>query len=179
MELVEKAREIAHKAHEGQVRKTDGSPYVHHPEAVAEIVKEHGFGEEVVAAALVHDVLEDCDMTETELREELGDEVVNIVTAVSENKDLEWEDRKEQYAEAVASSGEGTMAVSVADKIHNAKSLLGYYAEHGPKTWDSFNRGKEKKVWFEKLLLTKLQQNWQHPLLDEYASLVEKLESLD
>ena len=86
MELVDKARAIAEEAHQNQVRKTDGTPYIHHPLAVAEILKENNFPEEVVAAGLVHDVLEDTDISESKLREELGDEVVDIVLSVSEEK---------------------------------------------------------------------------------------------
>ena len=96
MELYEKAVRIAVKAHKEQVRKTDGSPYVVHPLAVARILDRAGFAEEVVAAGVVHDVLEDSDMIEAELRHELGDEVVDMVTAVSEDMELEWEVRKKQ-----------------------------------------------------------------------------------
>lgn len=179
MDLVERAKEIATKAHEGQVRKTDGSPYINHPVAVAALVKAHGYPEVVIAAALVHDVIEDTNMTETRLREELGDKVVDIVTAVSENKNLEWEDRKEQYVESVVSAGESVWAVSIADKIHNAESIIEYHKEVGHAIWDMFNRGKEKKLWFENLLLTKLRKSWNHPLLDEYERLIKQMELLD
>jgi (p)ppGpp synthase/HD superfamily hydrolase len=179
MILYERALRIATQAHKDQVRKQDGSPYIVHPMMVAKILSDHGFSAEVVAAGLVHDVLEDTVVTEDELRAELGDEVTDIVTAVSEDKDLPWEKRKEQYVEAVVSAGEAVWAVSVADKIHNAESLSMHYQKVGSAVWQVFNRGKEKKVWFERLLLTKLREVWHHPLLDEYGRLVEELESLE
>lgn len=179
MELYERALTIAEKAHKDQVRKHDGSPYIVHPRAVAEILQIHGFSEAVVAAGLVHDVLEDSEVTEAELRAELGDAVVDIVTAVSEDKQLQWEERKQQYVEEVVASGEAVWAVSVADKIHNAKDLTAHYQVVGPALWQQFNRGKEKKLWFERLLLSELKKVWRHPLLDEYERLVEEMEGLE
>lgn len=178
MERIEKALRIAAIAHTGQERKDDGSPYIVHPVMVSRILETHGFREEVVAAGLVHDVLEDSEMTEAEMRAELGDTIVDIVTNVSEDKSLEWEVRKEAYIEAVANASDETKAVSVADKIHNAKSLLLGYERDGEAVWEVFNRGKAKKLWFERSLCDRLKQVWQHPMLDEYDSLVVKLEAL-
>lgn len=179
MELIEQAFRIAVVAHKDQVRKTDGSPYIIHPLMVANIVRRHGFAETVCAAAVVHDVLEDTEFSEETLRDELGSQVVDIVTAVSEDKTLEWELRKEEYVKAVVAAGEEVWAVSVGDKIHNAQSMLEYYKAVGPDLWSSFNRGKEQKLWFEKMLLKSLESVWQHPILEEYAALVVELEALE
>lgn len=179
MTLYERVLTVAVGAHKEQVRKHDGSPYVIHPIMVARILERSGFGEEVQAAGLVHDVLEDTAMTEEDLRRLVSDEVVDIVTAVSEDKDLPWEERKEHYIASVVAAGESVWAVSVADKIHNAESLITHYEKVGPAVWQVFNRGKEKKVWFERTLLARLQTVWQHPLLEEYARLVSILETLD
>lgn len=178
MDLIEKAKEIAISAHKNQVRKTDGSPYIGHPIAVAEILIEHGFSGEVVAAGFLHDVLEDTDVVKANLRAELGDEVVDIVSAVSENKNLEWEERKENYIKQVVIAGESAWAVSVADKIHNAESLIEFHHEHGDATWANFNRGKEQKIWFEKKLYNQLKKVWKHSLLDRYSELIKQLEAL-
>lgn len=179
MTLYEKALQVAALAHRDQVRKHDGSPYVVHPIMVARLLEQHGFTETVMAAGLVHDVLEDSPMTDIELRAILGEEVVAIVTAVSEDKALSWEERKEKYVDAVVAAGEAVWAVSVADKVHNAACLIAHHQKIGPVVWQVFNRGKEQKVWFERLLLTKLRDVWQHPLLDEYERAVEMLESLE
>lgn len=178
MTLYEKALKIAAEAHAGQVRKHDGSPYIVHPTIVARILEAYGFDEEVVAAGLVHDVLEDSETSEDNLRAVLGDRVVDAVVAVSEDKTLPWEERKAAYAQAVAASSEDTRAVSLADKIHNAQNLTEHYGVVGPKIWENFNRGKEKKIWFERLVLSSLRDVWQHPLLDVYEELLEKMERL-
>ena len=178
MDIYETALKIAIRAHEGQVRKHDGSAYINHPIMVGKILERAGFSETVIAAGLAHDILEDTPVTEAELRSELGDEVVDIVVAVSEDKSLLWEERKEKYVADVVAGGKSVWAVSVADKIHNARDLICFHETHGPESWKVFNRGKEKKVWFEKLVHSELSKVWQHSLLDEYATYITKLESL-
>jgi (p)ppGpp synthase/HD superfamily hydrolase len=179
MELYEQALNIAVKAHKEQTRKHDGSPYISHPIIVGRILEKAGFSEIVVAAGLVHDVLEDTSVTEDELQQILGAEVVRIVAAVSEEKSLVWEDRKKQYIQRVISSNESVWAVSVADKIHNASCLIAFHKQVGPAAWQVFNRGKEQKVWFEKSLLEALQSIWKHPLLEVYSQLIDEMEALE
>jgi guanosine-3',5'-bis(diphosphate) 3'-pyrophosphohydrolase len=178
MDLYQRALKIAIEAHKGQIRKHDGSAYVAHPIMVARILERAGFSEVVVAAGLTHDVLEDTLITESELRVLLGDAVVDIVAAVSEDQTLAWEERKEKYVSTVVTGGESVWAVSVADKIHNAQDFIAFHAMAGPSCWSVFNRDKEKKIWFEKLVHTELSKVWKHPLLDTYATLITTLESL-
>jgi len=179
MTLIEKADHLAARAHEGQVRKEGGIPYITHPRAVAEILNAYNFPEQVIAAALVHDVLEDTTVTPEELRAELGDDVLRMVEELSYDKKLGWEAQREAYAEAVRAAPEGVKAISIADKIHNARSLVAAHAAAGPAVWQRFNRGKEKKLWFEDLMLNMFRETWQHPLVDEYAVLVEQMKALD
>ena len=169
---------LAYQAHIDQKRKDDGSPYFIHPAMVALNLRSHGFADEVVAAGLVHDVLEDTTVTQDQLEAELGKDVVAIVLGVSEDKSLVWEERKKKYIEDVANSSESVMAVSVADKIHNLQSLLAAYAVRGEDVWQVFNRGRAQKYWFESTLLARIQEKWQHPLVEEYAGLVKQMAEL-
>lgn len=178
MSLVEKALRIAVEAHQGQHRKGDNSPYIAHPVMVALMLRERGFSDRVVAAALVHDVLEDTEYSEANLVTELGEEVVEIVRVVSEDKSLPWEERKKKYIEAVRLGSDEAKAVSTADKIHNVKSVLGAYEVVGEPLWQQFNRGKAQKLWFEEEMLHMLTLSWEHPLVKEYAVLVQKLKTL-
>ena len=123
MDIVEKALRIMLLAHGQQVRKTDGSPYIIHPMMVAKKLARLGFSDETIAAALVHDVLEDTDVTEQQLRQELGDKVVDIILPLSEDKKLEWETRKKKYINDVKNASVETKAVSIADKIHNLERI--------------------------------------------------------
>ncbi len=176
--LIERAAKIAALAHAGQVRKGDGSPYVAHPFMLALMLVRNGFSDTPVAAALVHDVLEDTDFGEEKLREALGDEITGIVKEVSEDKSLVWEERKEKYIEAVRRGSVEAKAVSLVDKIHNLQSILAAHASLGPVVWERFNRGREKKVALEEQTLAMFKESWQHPLIEEYEELVKKLQQV-
>lgn len=176
--LIEKAIRMSVSAHAGQMRK-DGPPYIIHPVAVSLMLARHGFAEAVIAAALVHDVLEDAPVTADEMRDELGEEVLALVKAVSYDKALSWEDARVAYVEAVRTAPEGAKAISIADKIHNAESLLMAYEKEGKSIWSHFNRSRDKKLWFEEEMLKMMRESWQHPLVEEYAALVEKLKALE
>jgi (p)ppGpp synthase/HD superfamily hydrolase len=177
--LIEKAIRISVFAHQNQTRKGDNLPYIIHPFAVALKLQKYNFPDYVIAAALTHDVLEDTDYPEEKLRTELGNKVLEIVKAVTNDESLSWEEKKKKYIETVRNGPEGAKAVCVADKIHNLESLLIAYIEQGPKLWQKFNRGKEKKLWFENEVLRMLKENWQHPLIDEYQHLLEQEKNLE
>ncbi len=177
--IVEKAMRIAVRAHTGQTRKDSDLPYISHPFMVALTLMKYDFPDTVIAAALVHDVLEDTDFPPEKLREELGEEVFALVQSLTNDDALSWEEKKKKYIETVRNGPEGAKAISVADKIHNAESLLIAHAAQGPAIWEHFNRGKEKKMWFEEEMLKMLKETWQHPLVDEYERLVAKMKNLE
>lgn len=176
--VIERAIAIAVDAHKAQVRKTDASPYIVHPFMVALMLTKNGFSDEIVAVGLVHDVLEDSTIPLEQLREELGEEIVEIVRAVTEDTSLPWEERKQKYVEAVRTADIGAKAVSLCDKIHNLECLIAGHEIQGPAIWQKFNRGKEMKLWFEESMLKMFKETWQHPLIDRYESLVEKVKAL-
>lgn len=178
LSLLERAARMAAIAHKDQVRKEGGTPYIVHPFMIALKLAKSGFAESVIAAALVHDVPEDTDVTLEELRNELGDEVADIVASVSNDDSLSWEEKKLKYVETVREGSEGARAVATADKIHNAESLLAAHARLGPVLWEHFNAGRDKKIWFEEKMLEMLKESWQHPLVDEYEALVRKMQNL-
>jgi (p)ppGpp synthase/HD superfamily hydrolase len=178
-DIVENAARIAVIAHKEQKRKDGDTPYVVHPFMVAFTLARYGFRNEVVAAALVHDVLEDTDFPEDELREAIGEETFAIVQAVTNDPALEWEAQRMRYIETVRNGPDGALAVSLADKLHNMKNLLTAHAEQGPALWSRFNRGKEKKLWFEESMLAMLKETWKHPMIDEYEELIKKMRTLD
>jgi len=178
MTLIEKARALATVAHEGQVRKVDKSPYIDHPRAVAQIVQDAGGSEIAVAAAYVHDVLEDTAVTEEQLRAELGDEVVHTVRALTEDKSLAWEERKQKYCDVVRNAPRDAQLVSLADKIHNARCVIEGHGLLGEAVWSEFNRGKDQKLWFEREMLKVFQEKLDTPLVTEYESLIGQMDAL-
>lgn len=177
--ILQKATEIMILAHGDQKRKTDGSPYIIHTIMVALKLSQAGFSDEIVAAGLTHDVLEDTDFPEEKLKQELGNETWQIVKDLSEDKSLEWEDRKIKYIQTIKNSSLGAKAVSICDKIHNLENLIDTHQALGSKIWNKFNRGKEKKMWFEKEMLEMFENNWSHPLIKDYQKLIQQVEKLD
>jgi (p)ppGpp synthase/HD superfamily hydrolase len=118
-------------------------------------------------------------MTVTALQDELGETVVTIVKAVSEDKELEWEERKKRYIETVVLGGEHVWAVSAADKIHNSLSLIDAHQILGSEVWTKFRRNKQDSLWFLRTLCNRLKEVWTHPLLVELESVVARLEKLE
>lgn len=177
--IIEKAVRVSVAAHKDQTRKGDSLPYIIHPFMVALKLAKYNFSDVVIAAALAHDILEDTEFPEDKLKDELGEEVLKIIRAVTNDESLPWEEKKKKYVETVRDGSEGAKAVAVADKIHNLESLLIAHEEQGPDLWKKFNRGKEQKLWFENEVLKMLKETWQHPLIDEYEKLLEQEKNLE
>lgn len=127
--LEKRARLWAIRWHGEQVRKYTGEPYWRHPEAVAAIVKTVPHTPEMVAAAFMHDVIEDTLCTERELRDEFGDEVGDLViwlTDVSKPADGNREARKAMDRAHIKASPRAAKTVKLADLIDNARSIGKY-----------------------------------------------------
>jgi len=124
---------MAHQAHAGHVRNASGGrPYIDHPVAVAELLAGKGFGEEVLAAALLHDVVEDSEIEPVEVRERFGAEVAKLVEALTEDETIEpYEERKEEHRQRVAEAGTEALAIYTADKLTNVSMLRDAYASQG------------------------------------------------
>jgi (p)ppGpp synthase/HD superfamily hydrolase len=174
---VETAARLAAKAHAGQKRKADGSPYIVHPFMVAMVLARHGFPEAVVAAGLLHDVLEDTWTRGKTIEALLGPDVLELVRAVTQERIGDWHEKKRRYIDRLSRSPEGAKAVAAADKIHNLECLLRAHREQGPRVWRRFNKGREDKLGFEREVLAMLRRTWAHPILDEYERLLQRFEA--
>lgn len=126
--LIEKAYFIAKKAHEGQFR-FSGEPYIIHPISVAIILYNLGMDGESMAAALLHDVVEDTDMTKENIQEEFGEDVANLVEGVTKLGKVPIFTKEEQQAENVRkmlmamSQDIRVIIIKLADRIHNMRTL--------------------------------------------------------
>jgi (p)ppGpp synthase/HD superfamily hydrolase len=117
--------------HEGQTRDLDGIPFVTHPVEVARLLHEAGYSDEVVAAGVLHDVLEETEVERGELDERFGPEVARLVAAVSDDPAIEnHAERKAALRAQVARSGEDAAAVFAADKVSKTRELR-MRLEHG------------------------------------------------
>jgi (p)ppGpp synthase/HD superfamily hydrolase len=120
--LVRRAYAFAELAHRGQRRK-DGQAYISHPVRVARSLAGLGYDEEVLAAALLHDVVEDTPATLAEILQAFGPRVALLVDAVSEDPGLTGDERKVAYRERVRLAPRDAQAICAADKVCNLDDL--------------------------------------------------------
>ncbi len=142
-----RALELAYQAHYGQTRKGDGGPYVDHVIEVAHMLHEAGCDPHVVAAGLLHDAVEDSDLTAGEIADEVGAVVATLVEALTERKDMpDYERRKLEHRVRVASSGRRATAIFAADRLANLRALRRAYAEQGEAVGRHFNASLDEKL---------------------------------
>jgi (p)ppGpp synthase/HD superfamily hydrolase len=155
--LVRAALGKARVAHEGQVRNgSGGMPYIEHPIRVAALLDEHRYGEKVLAAALLHDVVEDSETTLDELREQFGDVVGGLVGAMTDDESIDdYRQRKAEHRERLAAAPVEAMAIYGADKLTNVRTLAEAYVEEGDAVREEFKVPIELKleIWEEDLAL--------------------------
>ncbi|HBS6492480.1 TPA: HD domain-containing protein [Klebsiella pneumoniae] len=132
MNIVEKAQMFAAGAHAGvgQKRKYTGEDYIHHPVAVAEIVRKHGGTDEMVAAAMLHDTIEDTQVTFGHIFSLFGDRVAEMVDALSNKAKKEDGNRETRFFINVKALRERldmqSRVIKLADLIHNTQSITRY-----------------------------------------------------
>ena len=175
MNQLEKAQQLAAKAHENQTRKNSSEPYIEHPKRVAMLLKEAGFPEEVVIAGYLHDVVEDTPITIEDISEQFGEEVADIVAYHTEDKTLSWEERKQHTINAFKTAPYHVQALIIADKLDNLQSVVEQYNQMGDKVWDAFKRGKEQQAWYNCSIAKEIPQLENPPLyFERYKQLVEQ-----
>jgi (p)ppGpp synthase/HD superfamily hydrolase len=168
--LVESAIAFAIRSHAGQERKGQpGVPYVVHPLHVGMLLSRHGARPPVVAAGILHDVMEDSGVARDDLARAFDAEVAAIVVEVSEDKSRTWEQRKLHTIEKIATMSDGARAVTAADKVHNLADLRRLLVVRGEEVWKLFRRGREPTLDYYRRVLEQLERHWRHPLTDELA----------
>jgi len=128
--LVRGALSVARRAHAGQFRQTgcDEIAFIDHLLAVGELLAEHNYPDEVLAAALLHDIAEHAEVAPESLRGRFGDEVVELVEALTEDPTIpDYEERKKEHRERVAAAGPNAQAIFAADKTTNVAVLREAY----------------------------------------------------
>lgn len=175
--IVERATSFAADKHKNQYRNDKTTLYISHLVGVCLVLKKYGFSDEIIAAAMLHDVLEDTDTSPEDVEKAFGTEILKIVTAVTYDKKLIGLERKLKYIEDVKNGPEGAKAVSIADKIHNMNNLLYDLEQDAEKTWSLFKTTKEQKLWFEEEVLKMIKSVWDHPIISEYENLITELKT--
>jgi (p)ppGpp synthase/HD superfamily hydrolase len=182
-ERFEQALVYATRLHATQIRKATGVPYITHLLSVTALVLEDGGDEDEAIAALLHDAVEDQGgkATRAEIYRLFGEQVVAIVDGCTEFDSLPkppWRDRKQRYLEQLRQGSSSVRRVALADKLHNARSLLSDYRQQGDEIWSMFGAGKEGMLWFYHSLLWVYRSTGSNPLVEELARVIGELEQL-
>ena len=134
-------------AHRDHVRKGTDIPYVSHVVGVMHLVSQVTDDEDVLVAALFHDILEDApeEYSPERMAEEFGDRVVELVRGVTKDSTLpSWQDRSDAYLAHLREADDGSVLISAADKLHNLLSIHADLDQLGDELWGRFNSGKER-----------------------------------
>ena len=178
--IINKAVIFAAIAHKNQKRKDPESltPFIQHPVMVGIILQRAGFSDDVIAAGILHDVLEDTKYTKEDLEKKFNKNIAELVNNVSEqDKSLPWAERKKKYLEHIRKCPPEAKAISAADKIHNIRSIIKSINE-GIDIWTVFKRGKDIQIGRFNKLLNILKETWEHPLINELEEAIRDLESI-
>lgn len=157
-ELLDRAIIFAVKAHHNTERRGKGFPYIVHPLEAMEIVATITPDQELLAAAALHDVIEDTEVTVDELREMFGERIAHLVHAESDqiegvlfdgqNEEETWHARKQAAIERLAAAPHDAKIVAMGDKLSNMRAIARDYKEKGDALWSIFHvKDKASHEW--------------------------------
>ena len=175
--MIDKAKTFAARVHFGQVRKGTTIPYIVHPIAVGEIVATMTDDEEVIAAAILHDTLEDGEGVTVEiLSETFSPRVAQLVRAESEDKSKTWHERKSATICRLKTAKRDVKCIALGDKLSNIRDINRDYDALGDEVWMRFRvKDKEKIGWYYRGVLESLRDLEGLPAYGKYEKLVKKV----
>ena len=181
--LLDHAIIFATKAHAGTTRKGTNVPYIVHPIEAAAIVSAMTDDEEVIAAAVLHDVLEDTEATREDLLARFGRRITNLVENESEDKRktlpaaLTWKTRKQETITFLQTRADReAKMLALADKLANLRAIYRDQCIIGDKVWERFNeKDKNMHAWMYRSIAEALKELSDHPMWQEYSRLVKQV----
>ena len=181
MELVSEAIAFAVKAHDGMRRKKSNAPYILHPMEAAVIVGTMTDDQDLIAAAALHDVVEDANITIDEIEEKFGKRVRELVQSETEEKRADlppestWRIRKEESLAVLKRTEDlGVLMVWLGDKLANMRSLYRDWTVEGDAMWQRFNqKDARQQAWYYHSIVTLTQRLSDTSAWLEYKTLTE------
>ena len=181
MDIFDEALCFAVQKHSGQTRKLHDTPYILHPMEVAEIVGTMTDDREVLAAAVLHDTVEDTDATLEELREKFGKRVSLLVMTETEDKRADrppaetWVLRKEETLAILENTKDpGVQMMWLGDKLSNIRSFAREYRKVGDALWENFHqKDPAKQAWYYCKIIQYLAPLAQYDAYREFVRLVQ------
>lgn len=159
-DILDRAIIFAVKAHSGVERRGKGFPYIVHPMEAVEIVATITSDQELLAAAALHDTVEDSDVTIDEIEKNFGKRVASLVATESDieipnmSQEESWHIRKAHAIERLANATYEEKVVAIGDKLSNMRAISRDYSIKGDKLWELFHvKEKEEHAWHYKALL--------------------------
>jgi (p)ppGpp synthase/HD superfamily hydrolase len=153
--FVGRALAFALEKHAGQTRRGRDVPYASHPLRVAGLVLEHGGDATQVAVGLLHDVIEDCGVSDAELEERFGAEVARAVRALSDvlegdtpEKKAPWRERKTRFVARLPGVGARARLVAACDKLDNLSAIVADLETEGLATLERFSGKPHQIRWY-------------------------------
>ena len=150
--ILDGAIKFAVEAHSGTERRGKGYPYIIHPMEAAAIVATVTNDQEMLAAAILHDTVEDTDVTLEQLREQFGERVAVLVQheTAPVSEDMPWHLRKEAQIAQLAAAPYESKVVAIGDKLSNLRAIAADYREMGDRLWNRFHApgGKQDIAWY-------------------------------
>ena len=144
-ELLDRAIVFAVRAHAGTERRGKGFPYIVHPMEAVEIVATMTSDQELMAAAALHDTVEDTDVTMDQIRAEFGDRIASLVASESDtfeqgvSEEDSWHTRKQTAIDRLASASHDAKIVALGDKLSNMRAIAHDYSVKGDALWSLFH----------------------------------------
>ncbi len=179
--LLDHAIIFAVNAHQGVERKGKGLPYIVHPMEAVSIVATMTTDQELLAAAALHDVIEDTDTTYDDLRREFGERIARLVSAES---DIEvegpradsWYQRKQVALDRLMTASHDVKVVALGDKLSNMRAIAHDYAAVGDELWQRFAvKERNAHAWRYRQLVKALADLAGLDAYEEFRILVEKV----
>ena len=162
-ELMDRAIVFAVKAHHNTERRGKGFPYIIHPLEAVEIVATMTTDQELLAAAALHDTIEDTDVTVEQIRAQFGDRIAELVHSESDqftegvSEEDSWHDRKQAAIDRLAATSHDAKIVALGDKLSNMRAIWRDYQVKGDALWSIFHvKDKASHEWHYRGLATSL-----------------------
>jgi guanosine-3',5'-bis(diphosphate) 3'-pyrophosphohydrolase len=182
MDILDEAICFATNAHSGSYRKGTSIPYILHPLEAAAIVGTMTSDKEVIAAAVLHDVVEDTPVSIEMIRAQFGDRIADLVSFESENKREglpaadTWRIRKEETLTALSATTDACVKmIALGDKLANVRAMERDHSVLGDALWDRFNqKDKEQQYWYYSSISEAVSELSEYPVWREYKATVDR-----
>lgn len=181
-ELLDRAIIFAVRAHAGTERRGKGFPYIVHPMEAVEIVATITPDQELLAAAALHDTVEDTDVTVEQIRAEFGDRIANLVASESDefpdglSETESWHIRKQAAIDRLSKASRDAKIVAMGDKLSNMRAIARDYAQKGDSLWKIFHvTDKASHEWHYRGLLESLRELEDTFAFREFEQLINKV----